>query len=328
MKKIRPLLCASLALNCLATSTMTWAEEAGTAVPSTNDSDSLYASPQPQKSRLEALTSSLSIRRLDHQIQTLNADDTPFLALYKASETSSTQGCVILLHGDNQHPDWPDAIAPLRNALPQYSWCTFSIEVPDIIKRGQAINTTATADKEEGGEDTDNAQTPTEFELPDQAAIFARIQATIEQANAQDMTQLILLGYRTGASYALTFTAQNPDATRALALIDIDVPKQQNTDPVSEYELAQRIRRVNQPVLDYYVMRSGSEQFATWRQQAANQRVADNATYLQLDALPVPLSGEENKATLIQTVRGFLKQQTTQINQRNTLPSVEKGLFY
>lgn len=325
MKKIRSTFYAPLALFCLVTAPIIWAEETGSSAPSTDDSGTLYVSPQPQLDRLNGLKSSLSIRRLDHQIQTLTADDIPFLTLYKASETSSTQGCVILLHADNQHPDWPDIIAPLRNALPKYSWCTFSIEVPDIIQRGQAINTKA----DEQGEELDNTDNEqAEFELPDQSTIFARIQATIEEANAQEITQLVLLGYRTGASYALTFTAQNPEATQALALIDIDVPKQQNTDPVSEYELAQRIRRVNQPILDYYVMRSGSGQFATWRQQAANQRVADNAAYLQLDALPVPLSGEENKAAVVQTIRGFLKQQTKQIDQRNTLPSIEKGLFY
>jgi hypothetical protein len=280
------------------------------------DRSSDYVIPRPQADRISALETSLITRRLGHQIQTLEANSEPFLSLYKSSLTDSTQGCVILLHSDNEHPDWPDAIAPLRNALPEHSWCTLSIEVPDIIKRGEAIKTQTT-----NTEETNNQQA---FQLPNQTMVFARIQAVISKAQSDDISQFVFLGYKTGAAYALSFLANNPTSGEALALIDIETPA-----GISHYNLAQQIRRIPQPILDYYVnTNAGSHQFATWRKQAANQRTEVIGDYIQLDAIPDRATGKKSKQLLIQRVRGFLKQNTSQIDQLKTLPNIKKGLFY
>ncbi|MGB0782945.1 MAG: DUF3530 family protein [Marinomonas sp.] len=277
------------------------------------ESNNEYVVPKPQLSRIDALKSSLTLRHLDHQIQTLDANGETFLTLYSPSLTSSTQGCVILLHSDNEHPDWPDAIAPLRAALPKYSWCTLSIEVPDIIKRASPVQVSL--------EDAATETSP--IELPNQTLVFARIQAAIEKAKTEGVEQFAFLGYKTGASYALAFLASNASAGSALALIDIEP-----TPNLSEYETAQLIRQITQPVLDYYVNNVGSEQFAMWRKQAANQRAEKKGDYIQLDSIPDRVTGKNGKQLLIQRVRGFLKQNTRQINQRSTLPSAKKGLFY
>lgn len=279
--------------------------------------NSEYVVPQPQASRIDALKTSLMLRKLNHQIQTLEANGEPFLVLYSAAITSDTQGCVILLHSDNEHPDWPDAIAPIRDAMPEYSWCTLSIEVPDIIKRAGPVKPN-TGD----ASSVNNAQ-PTSAELPNQAMVFARIEATIAYAETQNIEQFSFLGYGTGASYALSYLAANQSAGKALMLINIESPAN-----ISPYEMAQTIRQVPQPILDYYVSTSGSDQFALWRKQAANQRVEKQGDFIQLDALPDRVTGKNSKRLLVQRVRGFLKQNTDQINQQKTLPNVKKGLFY
>ena len=323
MKKNKALLNIIIVLLSLSTSAALLAEESqatpsnNTAAPTpeTNVVDKKeYILPTPQKSRIDALKASLNTRRLDHQIQTLEANGESFLTLYKPSITSSTQGCVIMLHSDNEHPDWPDAIAPLRNALPTHSWCTLSIEVPDIIKRAAPVKTETP--NEESNQPT--------VGLPNQAEVFARIQATINKAKTEGVTEFVFLGYKTGASYALSFLANNQAAGEALALIDIEAPL-----TLSNYDTAQQIRRVAQPILDYYVnSNAGSDQFATWRKQAANQRSVNKEDYIQLDALPDRATGKDSKQLLIQRVRGFLKQNTRQIHQQQRLPSVKKGLFY
>ena len=324
MKKNNALLNIIIVLLSLSASAALWAEEpqatpgnntADTPISETNSADKKdYITPAPQTSRIEALKASLSIRRLGHQIQTLEANGEPFLTLYKPSITSSTQGCVVILHSDNEHPDWPDAIAPLRNALPEHSWCTLSIEVPDIVKRAAPVKTEAP--------NTENNQQP--IELPNQTEVFARIQATINKAKTENIETFVFLGYKTGASYALSFLANNQASGEALVLIDIDAPPN-----LSNYEIAQQIRRVAQPILDYYVnSNAGSDQFATWRKQAANQRTENRNDYIQLDALPDRATGKDSKQLLIQRVRGFLKQNTRQILQKKALPSVKKGLFY
>ncbi|NLQ17599.1 DUF3530 family protein [Marinomonas sp. M1K-6] len=321
MKKFTALPHVIMALLVLSANPTLWAEEpqvtpnnnTAPAQPTRPEDAKEYLIPKPQESRIEALTTSLAIRRLDHEILTLEADGEPFLTLYKPSMTSSTQGCVILLAGDNEHPDWPDAIAPLRNDLPQYSWCTLSVEVPDIIKRGQPVST---ASIEENNQ--------TNAELPNQAMVFARIQAAMSHAQSNDVEQFVLLGDNTGASYALGFVVANPTAGTALALINIEAPAK-----MSHYALAQKIRHVTQPTLDYYVNHNASSnQFARWRKQAANQRTQQSGDYTQLDAMPDRVTGKDSKQQLIQRVRGFLKQNTLQVNQQKTLPKVKKGLFY
>ncbi|MEO9273675.1 DUF3530 family protein [Marinomonas sp. 5E14-1] len=279
-----------------------------------NKEDRSYITPTPQASRISALETSLRIRHLSHQIDTLKANEEPFLTLYQPSLTSSTQGCVIILHSDNEHPDWPDAVAPLRNALPEHSWCTISIEVPDIIKRAEAISTQIIVQE-------DNAQA---VELPNQDVVFARILATITKAQSNEIEEFTLLGYKTGAAYALNFLANNPDTASALMLIDIETPA-----TTSHYNLAQQVRGIPQPILDYYVNNhAGSNQFAIWRKQSANQREEAVGDFIQLDAVPDRVTGKKSKQLLVQRVRGFLKQNTNQIDQRKTLPSVKKGLFY
>ena len=321
MNKFTALQFTIIALLSLSASTHLLAEQ-NQATPSTTtpqqgastQSSKEYIIPKPQASRIEALRTSLNLRHLDHQIQTLEANGESFLALYRPSLTSSTQGCVIMLHSDNEHPDWPDAIAPLRNAMPEHSWCTISIEVPDIIKRAEPVKITAPP--------ADNGQKPP-LELPNQAVVFARIQAAINFAQSQEVNQFTFLGYGTGASYALSFLSTNPSSGQALALIDIEPPI-----GLSEYEIAQQIRPISQPILDYYVNKTGNEQFALWRKQAANQRTEVKGEFIQIDALPDRVIGKNSKQLLIQRVRGFLKQNTSQINQRKTLPSTKKGLFY
>jgi hypothetical protein len=321
MKKITALRHAIIALLCLGINAHLFAEESQAAPSSTPtpqqttpaESTKEYIIPKPQASRIDALKTSLTIRRLEHQIQNLEASGESFLTLYQPSLTSSTQGCVIMLHSDNEHPDWPDAIAPLRDAMPEYSWCTLSIEIPDIVKRAEPVKIATPP--------TNNTQSP--IELPNQSIVFARIQSTIDYAKNQGVEQFTFLGYGTGASYALSFLAANPSSGEALALIDIESPPN-----LSDYEIAQQIRQVTQPILDYYVNKTGNDQFALWRKQAANQREDKIGDFTQIDALPDRVTGKNSKQLLIQRVRGFLKQNTSQINQRKSLPSAKKGLFY
>lgn len=321
MKKNTALFNILLTFLLLSTCNLSLAETSSPANETANDNkeDRSYIIPTPQASRISALETSLRIRHLTHQIDTLEANGEPFLTLYQPSLTSSTQGCVIILHSDNEHPDWPDAVAPLRNALPEHSWCTISIEVPDITKRAEAISTQITA--QDDSTQTGNAQV---IELPNQDVVFARILATITKAQSNEIEEFTLLGYKTGAAYALNFLANNPDAASALMLIDIETPA-----TISHYNLAQQIRRIPQPILDYYVNNhAGSNQFAIWRKQAANQRTEAIGDFIQLDAVPDRVTGKKSKQLLVQRVRGFLKQNTSQIDQRKTLPNVKKGLFY
>lgn len=313
MKKIKPpLIILALLFSSLSTALLAQEPEDIINNAQTAREGQEHVVPRPQQSRIDALQASLITRRLNHEIQRLDANGESFLTLYRPSVTESTQGCVILLHADNEHPDWPDVTAPLRNALPEHSWCTLSIELPDIIQRGAPVKISSS--EEERDQQTDN--------LPNQVDVFARIEASIEQARSQNIETFAFLGYKTGAGYALSFLADNQATGAALILIDIEPP-----NGISHYDLAQKIRQIPQPILDYSILnRPGSDQFALWRKQAANQRAQRGGDFIQINATLD--RARDNNQLLVQRVRGFLKQNTAQMTQRKSHPSIEKGLFY
>ena len=61
----------------------------------------------------------------------LNANNHDFLAIYTQSvvddERERVKGTVIILHGRGFHPDWQDAINPLRVGLTEHGWNTLSV---------------------------------------------------------------------------------------------------------------------------------------------------------------------------------------------------------
>ena len=276
--------------------------------------------PDPEKERLQALENTLKQNHLAHQINTLEAQNTPFLTLYRRALTGDAQGCAILIQSDNEHPDWPSVISPLRNSLPKYSWCTLSIEVPDITPRAQAVTTAKISAADASVQETANRLT-----LPNQESVFARLQVAIDDLKSKgNDKQLVLIGYGTGAAYALHFLALNKTLGDALVLINIT-----NPNPKTNYDLAQDLTLIEHPVLDYFLADSAAtERFAIWRKQAAQQRKGDTGLFSQLAASDETNAPAEDSQQVIQRVRGFLKQNTTQVEQLKSLPEYKKGLFY
>ncbi|CDI88776.1 hydrolase or acyltransferase [Pseudomonas aeruginosa PA38182] len=56
--------------------------------------------------------------------QILKAGDESFLTLWLPANTAEAEGVVILVPGDGESPDWPQAIGPLRRKLPDAGWQT------------------------------------------------------------------------------------------------------------------------------------------------------------------------------------------------------------
>lgn len=56
----------------------------------------------------------------------------PFLGLYVENYVGDTMGAVLILHDNEQHPDWPGMLRELRLSFPKHGWSTFSIALPDF----------------------------------------------------------------------------------------------------------------------------------------------------------------------------------------------------
>ncbi len=62
----------------------------------------------------------------------LGDEKDPFLGLYIESYVGETLGAVLLLHDNEQHPDWPGMLRELRISFPKNGWSTMSIALPDF----------------------------------------------------------------------------------------------------------------------------------------------------------------------------------------------------
>ena len=68
----------------------------------------------------------------DGEPEMLSADGHEFLTIY--TEADDARGAVIIMHGRGFHPDWADAINPLRVGLVDHGWNTLSIQMPVLEK--------------------------------------------------------------------------------------------------------------------------------------------------------------------------------------------------
>ncbi|TBR43491.1 DUF3530 family protein [Marinomonas agarivorans] len=272
--------------------------------------------PTSQINRIRGLINQLS-QNQSHEIRTLNANGEDFLALFRDA-TRDPQGCIILLHGDTEHPDWPSVINPVRTTLNSNSWCSLSIEIPDVYPK-ESLTLAVAPEETEPTASTENQV----FSLPNEETIFARIDTAIEFLTEQDFTTFAILGHRTGASYAIKYSADKELTDGALLLIAPIAPEE-----VSSFELSNIISATQLPILDYYFDTSVKEsRFAQARQSAANKR-EEGLVYQQIKAFQDQRYQAAGEKRLTQRVWGFLKQNTPQKDQRRPLPSIQKGLFH
>ena len=102
-----------------------------------------------------------------------------FMAIDQEPE-GETKGAVIILHGRGFHPDWEDAIFPLRTKLPEKGWRTLSLQMPVLIKTAKY-----------------NDYVPL-FPLAS-----PRIEAGIRHLKEQGIDNIILLAHSCGAHMAM-----------------------------------------------------------------------------------------------------------------------------
>ena len=320
MKK-RPFLFFILLFTFVRHDTLLSAEEK----PSDINVEGKSALTNPQETRIQALINGLSTTN-PQEIEMIEAASGQFLSLFRESSTGDPQGCIILLHSDNAHPDWPQVIHPVREKLNDNSWCTLSIEIPDVTKRFFSRNPVSpepSGDNATATTNADNTATNADKTLPDESIVFERIDAARQHLQQKGYSRNAYLGHGTGAAYALKYAANRSLGGSALILVEPLTP-----EPFSDFEFANLIESLRLPTLDYYFADSVSKnQFARYRQNAANKRTSANDAYVQIKAPLDRRYDEIGTKRLTQRVWGFLKQNTNQAQQTRPLPLVDKSLF-
>jgi pimeloyl-ACP methyl ester carboxylesterase len=90
---------------------------------------------EPDFARESRLADEIVDAILDGDPEWLQADGREFLGIY--TEADEARAAVLILHGRGFHPDWVDAINPLRVGLAERGYTTLSLQMPVLEKEAK-----------------------------------------------------------------------------------------------------------------------------------------------------------------------------------------------
>ncbi len=166
---------------------------------------------------------------LDGDAIFLKENNHEFLTIY--TEAESAKGVVIILHGRGFHPDWQDAINPLRVGLAESGWSTLSVQMPVLEKQARYYDY-----------------------VPVFSEALPRIDAAIKYAqnainNKQD-SKLVLIAHSCGAHMAMAWVDANIETSSKIdAFIGMGMGA---TDYGQPMQKPFPLDKLTVPVLDVY----------------------------------------------------------------------------
>ncbi|WP_053124385.1 alpha/beta hydrolase family protein [Pseudomonas sp. P1.31] len=319
-----PALCLSLILPCA------FSVEAADPAPAASAEKPAEAKPverQPLLERSQEEAAALGRTVPAQEQQQLQAGSDTFLALWKTANTAEPKGAVIIIPGAGETADWPQAIGPLRQKLPDAKWSSLSITLPDlqsdaiaprVVEPAAAPKAPETGSKDAttaqpieqaaGGEaevaDQVAADTVEEQEKADGERIFARIDAAIAYAEQQSARSIVVLGHGTGAYWAARYLSEKQTAqVEKFVMVDAQTPAK------AKPALAELTPTLKLPTADIFYMDKALDRNAALERMQASKRLKTSAfSQVALQALPDKKAEQEQ---LFRRVRGWLNPQNT-----------------
>ncbi|MGZ0786414.1 alpha/beta hydrolase family protein [Pseudomonas saponiphila] len=318
-----PALCLSLILP------WTFSVQAADPAAQTKATEEQPAQRQPLPERSQEDASALARQLPAQEQQQLQAGGDTFLALWKPANASDPKGVVIILPGAGETADWPQAVAPLRNKLPDTDWGSLSLSLPDMLseaaqprvveaapaptdKSNTAKDASAEAKPIEqvaGGEtdvaDRVVAESTEEQVKADAERIFTRIDAALAFAEQQNARSIVLLGHGTGAYWAARYLSEKqPSQVQKLVMVAAQAPA--NGKP----QLAELTPTLKLATADFfYADKSAAQKAALERLQASKRLKHSNFSQIPLKAVPGNAAAQQEQ--LFRRVRGWLNPQQT-----------------
>ncbi|MEN0104924.1 MAG: alpha/beta hydrolase family protein [Pseudomonas sp.] len=271
----------------------------------------------------------LAKRVPEKEQQKLTTGDEEFLALWKPANVGDATGVVILIPGDGETADWPQAMAPLREKLPDAGWHTLSLSLPD--PQGdepplRPIEAAAPADGAEKKADApaetseaapattpENAAVPADNSPPPSGIseeqrtthagrVSARIAAAIAFAQEKKAKAIVLLGHGSGGYWAARYLANvKPKEVSNLILVAAEKPV--GFSPVLE-ELVPELKLATG---DFYYQDQPLERDAAKQRMQASKRQKHPA-YIQVAMTSLPGDRATEQEQLFRRVKGWLTQ--------------------
>ena len=318
-----PALCLSLILPCAFSVN---AADPAPAAAAEKPAEEKPAERQPLLERSQEEAAALERKVPAQEQQQLQAASETFLALWKPANTADPKGAVIIVPGAGETADWPQAIGPLRQKLPNAEWSSLSITLPDL--QSDAITprvveaTAAPKAPETGSKDATTAQpieqaaggeaevadqvvaeTTEEQSKADAERIFARIDAAIAYAEQQSARRIVVLGHGTGAYWAARYLSERQTAqVEKFVMVDAQAPAK------AKPPLAELTPTLKLPTADIFYMDKPLDRHAALERMQASKRLKTPAfSQVALRALPDNKAEQEQ---LFRRVRGWLNPQT------------------
>ncbi|MCP4494152.1 MAG: DUF3530 family protein [Gammaproteobacteria bacterium] len=224
-------------------------------------SQAVYASDWLREQRMAAEISDIIF---DGEVVALPGAEREFLGIYTETEISSK--AVLVIHGRGFHPDWADAIQPLRVGLVEYGWNTLSIQMPVLAKQARYY---------------------------DYVEIFVevmpRITTALEYLKENGNKHIAIVAHSCGVHMTMHYLKQHGD-DGLVAYVGIGMGATDYKQPMRE---PFPLERLTVPVLDIYgvedypaVHRLAAERWRQIRQAGAKlsqQTVIDNADHYFTD---------------------------------------------
>ncbi len=280
----------------------------------------------PLEERSQEDSTSLERQIPSRDQQRLKAGEETFLALWQPANVSAPEGLVILLPGDGETADWPEAIGPLRRGLPNSGWSTLALTLPDPsedplpprpLKTEEPTKAEPAVSPEKAQEEgpanteqagsaepnTDPAPPPLSRDAIQKTQtdrVFARIEAALAFARQQKPKVIVLLGHGTGAYWATQFLAANdPQDVRNLLLVAAELPA--GYEPALEDSLPE----LKLATGDFYYKDQPADRDAALRRSHASKRQKHPA-YIQIAMKGLPGDRATEQEQLIRRIRGWL----------------------
>ena len=144
------------------------------------------AQPEPDYAREARLANQIVDMILDGEALWLRANQRDFLGIY--TEAEDVDSAVLILHGRGFHPDWADAVNPLRVGLVEHGYSTLSLQMPVLAKDATYYDY-----------------------VPIFEFAHARIEAGIDYLRAQGHRRVILLAHSCGVHMAMDWIDKRGD---------------------------------------------------------------------------------------------------------------------
>lgn len=315
-----PALCLSLILPCAFS-----VNAAAPAPAAEKPAEEKPVERQPLLERSQEEAAALERQVPAQEQQQLQAGSDTFLALWKPANTADPKGAVIIIPGAGETADWPQAIGPLRQKLPDAQWSSLSITLPDLqsdaiaprvvetpvapkaAESGSKDSTTAQPIEQAAGGEADVAdqvvaETTEEHSKADAERIFARIDAAIAYAEQQSVRSIVVLGHGTGAYWAARYLSEKQTAqVEKFIMIDAQAPTK------AKPQLVELTPALKLPTADIFYMDKPLDRHAALQRMQASKRLKTSAfSQVALKALPDNKAEQEQ---LFRRVRGWLNPQ-------------------